>query len=101
MTSGGRANGSRFQNRSCREGVADLRQPRAAAAQVDARRAASRVAGELLHHELDARRPDLDVVADDPGDLVALVDRQAARVVDLERFGARERQVQAVGDATS
>ena len=37
--------------------------------------------------------------ADDPGHVGRLVDRDAPRVVDLEGLGARERQVQPVGEA--
>src|SRR4029079_19325133 len=54
---------------------------------------------ELLHDELDAGRPDLDVLADDRRDLVMAIDRQAAGVVDLCGLGARERQLQSVREA--
>ena len=98
MTSGGRANGRPLPERLGRERRADLGQPRAAAAQVDPARQQV-AARQLLHDQLDAGGPDADVVADDRGDVVAVVDRQAAGVVDLERLGARERQVEPVGEA--
>ena len=83
-----------------RERFADLRQPRAAAAEVDPARQQV-AAAQLLHDELDAGRPDLDVVGDDLGDLVASLDVEAAGVVDLRRLGPRERQVEPIGEATS
>jgi hypothetical protein len=84
-TSGGRANESRFQNRTAAADVDPTRQEIAAA--------------QLLHHQLDARAPDLDVVRDDLRDLVLAFHIEAPGVVDLQRLGARERQVEPVGEA--
>ncbi len=95
-TSGGRANGQLLPESLGREVGLDRRQARAAAAQVDP--AGQQVApGELLDHQLDAGRPDRDVVADDPLDLGLAVDLQAPGEVDLERLGPGKRQVEPVG----
>ena len=48
---------------------ADLRQPGASPAQVQPAGQHARL-GELLEHQLDAGRPDCDVLGDDLGDLV-------------------------------
>ena len=76
---------------------ADLRESRAAAADVDPTRQQI-AAAELLHDELDSRCPDLDVVGDDLGDLVPSLDADAPGVVDLQRFGPREREIEPIGE---
>ena len=80
------------------QGGRDLGQARPTAAQEDA--AGQEIAaGQLLHDQLDAGRPDPHVVGDDRGHLVAVVDGHAPCVVDLERLGSREREVEPVGQA--
>ena len=76
----------------------DLRQPRAAAAQVDP--AGSRSpAGELLDDELDPGRPDRRRRRRrSPRARRRRSTCEPAGVVDLERLGPRERQVEPVGD---
>ena len=54
---------------------------------------------ELFHDQLDAGCPDADVVGDDPGDVIGMLDRDATRVVHLERLGPRKGQVEPIGDA--
>src|SRR4029078_13530566 len=72
-------------------------EPAAAAAHEDPARQQI-AAGQLLHDQLDSGCPYPDILADDVRDVLLALDVEAARVVDLERLGPRERQIQAVGD---
>ena len=80
-----------------RRARADLGQARAAAAQVDPARQEV-AAGELLHDQLHAGRPDRDVVGDDLATSSRRSTGETAGVVDLERLGPRERQLQPIGE---
>src|SRR4051794_23290150 len=51
---------------------------------------------ELLEDQLDARRPDGNILGDDRAYRRGVLDLDAARVVDLELLGAGEGQLEAI-----
>ena len=98
MTSGGRANEQPLPEPVRGERVADLRQPRAAAADVDPARQQVAAPSSSITSSTPAAQTSTSS-ATILRDLVALLDGEAPGVVDLERLGPRERQVEPVGEA--
>ena len=96
-TRGGRAKATCAAELRFAQHRADLRQPRAAAAQVDAPGQHARLR-ELLEHQLHPRCPNGYVLANDPLNFVALLDGDSLGEVDLDLLGAREGQLQAIGE---